>query len=271
MASRAVLDQWLVQRAAAAGAELRLGCPAQLEKVSERWGVRVDGDLIQTRHVLIACGLGRVPRELGIRNRCPEGAMVAQQWMEPLRQGLPKPGQIEMHWLRGGYIGLASPDADGCVAALAVERTAVNNQGPVESLRALNPRAAIWERLATGSDRHASSKGAAAFPWLPDRLGDGNVLLIGDAAGYAEPFSGTGIAQAMYSAECAARAVSNGGDVVKKYSREMRRHRRVVRKTLRLSALLRTRLARVLLAKRVAPLEPWLARVIERIHVRGSY
>jgi flavin-dependent dehydrogenase len=165
---------------------------------------------------------------------------------------------------------MATPDSDGCVLALAVDRRVVDGHGPLEGLRRLNPQAAIWERLQSGVGREGAAKGAAAFPWLPDRLGNGNVLLIGDAAGYAEPFSGTGMAQAMFSAECATKAIVGAGDALRNYQRLMRRHRRALWKTLVLSALLRGRLARAALSRRFAPAEPWLARCVERVHVHGG-
>lgn len=270
MASRLVLDHWLAGRAAEAGAQVRFGEAARLERGSAGWMVRLQGQPIKAKHVLLACGLGRVPRELGIRNRSRADAMVAHQWVERVRSGLPAVGQVELHWLRGGYLGMATPDSDGCVLALAVDRRVVDGHGPLEGLRRLNPQAAIWERLQSGVGREGAAKGAAAFPWLPDRLGNGNVLLIGDAAGYAEPFSGTGMAQAMFSAECATKAIVGAGDALRNYQRLMRRHRRALWKTLVLSALLRGRLARAALSRRFAPAEPWLARCVERVHVHGG-
>jgi flavin-dependent dehydrogenase len=269
MASRALLDQWLVEQAQKAGADVRFGEAATLMLGQRGWAVSVGDQRLEPAHVLIACGLGRVPRELGIVNRSRKSRMVAQQWIEPLRSGLPVCGEIELHWLRGGYVGLASPGEE-CVVALAAEREAVNGRGPLEGLRRLNTRHPLWERLPPGSARAHESKGAADFPWFPDRLGDRNALLIGDAAGYAEPFSGTGMAQAMFSAECAARAIIEGSAVLDKYTRSMRRHRWGMRQTLALSALLRTRLLRAVLAHRCSAVEPWLARWVERVHVRES-
>jgi flavin-dependent dehydrogenase len=48
-------------------------------------------------------------------------------------------------------------------------------------------------------------------------------LLIGDAAGFVDPFTGEGIYRALRSARAASGALAGGGDVVSAYLRERRR------------------------------------------------
>ncbi len=112
--------------------------------------------------------------------------------------------------------------------------------------------------------------GTAGFPWLPNRLGIGNVLLIGDLAGYAEPYSGDGIAQAMSSAGSAARAIMHGTDILAYYTCLIRRrHRRLVQRSRMLSRLLRTSMVHGLATHcRVLP-ENLLSRIVEYVHVKG--
>jgi hypothetical protein len=156
-----------------------------------------------------------------------------------------EPGEVEMHWLRGGYAGLACPNEDECNVAMAIAArlykqalTSVAAAMPVvralAQLRADNPSAVVWSRLSTERAKccSARAKAVAGFPHAPCGLGDRNLLLIGDAAGYGEPFVGDGITLAMLSGELAVRAVceSSGAPdaemLVARYTGLMRRFHR---------------------------------------------
>ena len=187
----------------------------------------------------------------------------------PWRRGLPAPACIEMHWLRGGYVGLATLTADQCIVATAIEVSERSGENAWARLRRENPNAPVWSALAADAPRRYTAKGAAGFPWRPTCLGDQNTLLIGDAAGYEEPFTGEGMAQALGSAVWAARAVLGGGDILRQYTRFMRQHHRPA--TWRVPVLgrvLRHPLIHFLAAgPRVFPQRP-LARLVEWVHVR---
>ena len=135
----------------------------------------------------------------------------------------------------------------------------------------MNPGATIWDALSADAPRRYSALGTAGFPWIPNRLGDANVLLVGDAAGYAEPYSGEGIGQAMVSAECAAQAVIAGGEVLKRFAALMRaNHRRVVWRTRLISTILSSSLLHFVAARRAVVPHRWLSRLVERVHVTGT-
>src|SRR5690606_14255071 len=110
-------------------------------------------------------------------------------------------------WLAGGYVGLASPRAGEVVVALAAKRSGASRAGQVdetgrqgycprseapqnafERLRVLNPDANLWTVLPADGPQRYQAHGSAGFPWKPPVLGRGNVLLVGDAAGYEEPY-----------------------------------------------------------------------------------
>jgi flavin-dependent dehydrogenase len=218
VASRAELDAHLAEAAAISGATVRFGEPARLERGDARWDVVVGGMRVRADTILLACGLPVPFPQLGIQRRRLGPAMIGQHWIQPTDSGLPAPGCVELHWLRGGYIGLASPNARHCMVALAIRAEEITGNSPLDDLRRLNSRAPAWDGLRPNATRQQRARCAAGFPWAPRRLGVDNVLLIGDAAGYAEPFTGEGIAQALRSADCAARAVLEGGDVLGTYS-----------------------------------------------------
>jgi flavin-dependent dehydrogenase len=95
------------------------------------------------------------------------------------------------------------------------------------------------------------------------------VLLIGDAAGYAEPFTGEGIGQALCSAEFAVRAIESP-NAAAAYDLEMQAyHASVLRRTRTVGAILRWPLVHAL--ARAVPWAPssLFAWAVRHIHVRS--
>ena len=270
LASRAELDAFLADAASAAGATIRYGQPAMLARDNGEWAVVVGDERIRARAILIASGLTGLPRQLGIPPSCSGQPMIGQQWIQAAHPSLPPLGCVELHWLRGGYVGFATSHADRCNVALAVKADAVAGCGALEGLRRLNPRAALWNMLPPDATPPYGSKGVAGFPWVPRRLGTENVLLIGDAAGYAEPFTGEGIGQAMTSAQCAAHAIVAGGDVLGTYAAMMRWRRALLWRTRMLGAILNAASTRFSSYKRSGFLERVLLRSINSVHVGSA-
>lgn len=271
LALRSELDECLAAEAANAGADVRFGQPARLERGPSGWEAVVGSERIIAKTVLLATGVNGLVRSFGIEGRRCRRPMIAQQWFQPAVERMPRPGEVEMHWLRGGYVGVATLDGSHCNVALACDAKAAKQESPFQYLRRLNPNAIIWTLLAPDAPRRFDAKGTAGFPWIPRKLGDANLLLIGDAAGYAEPFTGEGIAQAIHSARCAAQAVIEGGDVLAYYAKLLRqRHQWVRRRTRIIGNLLRTPLVHALAARRPILPEAWLARLVQRVHVLGS-
>ena len=268
MVPRAEMDAALAAAAEEAGAQSSFGRAATLEQTDGRWDVIVGTERIRAGVVLVATGLSGLPKTLGIRNRCPSRPMVAQQWIQPAEPSLPALGHVELHWLREGYVGLATSDADTCVVAIGCDRPDAVGESAWDRLRRLNPKAEIWDLLSADAPRRYGARGTAGFPWIPDALSDRNVLLIGDAAGYAEPYSGEGIGQAMCSAACAAEAILAGGDISAQYARLMRRHhQRIVRRTQWVRTVLRSGIVQYIASKRPMLPRQWLSRLVEGVHV----
>jgi len=269
---RPELDGWLAARAAAAGADVRFGQTARLVPAEHGWDVATDDSgLLRARVILLACGLSTLPRQVGIAQQTNGHPMVAQQWVQPATGQLPPPGCVEMHWLRGGYIGLATHAVDCCVVALAADIVHGGHENVWSRLRRLNPDAALWSSLSADAPRRYGAHGTAGFPWLPERLGVDNVLLIGDAAGYEEPFTGEGMGQAMCSATCATRAILDGGDFQRTYAALMQRvHRPSLARVRRLGQALRHPIIRALAGGPALFSSRSLARLVNWVHVRGA-
>jgi flavin-dependent dehydrogenase len=268
---RSEFDAFLANTAAAAGAEVHYGATARLVRTESGWNVDVDGVHLRAGSILVAGGLA-AGRMLPCAGRAGMPRMAAQSWVQPVdaNADLPRPGQVEMHWLVGGYIGLATPDRGRCVVGIVADEVG-GGETPWTRLHRLNPDSQLWSRLAEDAPRRFRAVGAAGFPWTPRCLGMDNVLLVGDAAGYVEPFSGEGMGQALCSAASAAAAVLGAGDMQRAYAELMGRGHRFANSRLRwVGRQLRSPLVRRLAAR--PPLLPgWLVRMmIDWIHVRAK-
>lgn len=268
---RAELDAHLVDEALVAGAVGCFGEPAELVQSGGNWRILLEGQLIDAHRILLATGVGGLAIKLGIAGRRSGPPLLGQQWVQPAGPGLPEPGAVQLHWLRGGYVGLACSEPGHCVVALAAEVPGGAGTHPFERLRRRNPDAALWELLPRDAPHRYHARGIAGFPWVPARLADRNVLLVGDAAGYEEPYTGEGIGQALCSAACAAQALVEGQDVAWRYRALMRRrHLPQVRRTRLLSRFLRSGVVQWLTAGRPVLPEHLLAGIVERVHVKES-
>lgn len=122
---------------------------------------------------------------------------------------LPEPGSIAMHVASGGYVGVVGLGTgvhdDGVAIAAALDPHQVRaHGGPVRLMRSiLGAHSASWgvpdpEGAADGAPMGAwalmgtglltRSRGAIALPGL---------MVVGDAAGYVEPFTGEGMTWAI--------------------------------------------------------------------------
>lgn len=128
----------------------------------------------------------------------------------------------EMHVGAGGYVGLAPmPGGELNVAmALPLDADRVSSAARFDGAIAAIPTVA--QRLA-GAQRMTPIRGAAPIGHRVSRTAGPGWLLIGDAAGFVDPFTGEGIHRALRSARAAADAILAGGDVEHSYVRERRR------------------------------------------------
>lgn len=211
--ARPFLDTLLLRQAVACGARLREGVTA-LAAAQVRGGVqgvrvRDEGGaeaVLTADLVVVADGLrSRVARSLGVER--------AARW--PRRLGLvahvrdAAPREFALMAVGAGrYCGIATVGGGETSVGLAV---APDWRAPSEPASALFARtiaslAAAREAVA-GSVRTTPIRGAGPLARSVCRVSGPGYLLVGDAAGFTDPFTGEGVHRALRGAELAADAV----------------------------------------------------------------
>lgn len=260
---RAEFDAALVEAAVNAGAAFLPGVGATIETGGARSGLRRvvleragQGCTVEAHVVVAAGGLAgtALRHERTLRTRIEHGARVGAGCAVTRFPGEYAVGTIHMAVGRQGYVGLVRFDSGVLNVAAALDRAFVRAAG--------NPAGAAAAVL--------DEAGFPAVPALADAAWHGTVpltrrtrpvaahrlFLIGDAAGYVEPFTGEGMAAALTTAQAVAPLVVRGASVrdwddllaaawVRQYDRLVGRRQRLCR-TLA-SALRRPRLAHLLL------------------------
>ncbi|MGK7313158.1 MAG: NAD(P)/FAD-dependent oxidoreductase [Candidatus Longimicrobiales bacterium M2_2A_002] len=216
---RRVLDALLLDAAIEAGARFRQAHVVGLHRGPDGRvrGVRTrDEDTLSARLAVGADGLRSVvARELDVYRRAPRLRKVSLTAHVPAPDSAPgTTGPVdrrhgEMHVLDGGVLGIApsGPDRYNLTLVVGDEHT--------DRLRQLGPEPFFrsWlERVPSARDRFGRHDigpllASGPFDW-PTRspVADG-AALVGDAAGYYDPFTGQGIYQAMAAAERLVAAV----------------------------------------------------------------
>jgi flavin-dependent dehydrogenase len=213
--ARPLLDQALLDGARAAGARVREQVRVR-DVLTERGrvvGVVADGERgperLLARVVVAADGLNSVvTRCLGLDRptRWPRRLGLVARYADA--RGLDEFG--EMHVGRGGvYCGLG-PVGGGLVS--------VGLAAPLGSRPAGEPIGRFFERQASalpgvaralaGARRVTPVRGMGPIARRRARVAGPGYLLVGDAAGFLDPFTGEGVYRALRGAELAAEAIS---------------------------------------------------------------
>jgi flavin-dependent dehydrogenase len=203
--SRGRLDLALSEAAIAAGAVLRAPWEATVagshpagREVLLRCGA--DVQLTSARVVLVASGLGSpaLGAELPIETRIsPRARIGAGCELDAGVRGY-GPGTIHMAIGRHGYVGLVRNEAGALNLAAAFDRPhLIAAGGPAASAAAVLAEAgfAPLPEAAAATWRATPALTRRSTPPAADR-----VLLLGDAAGYVEPFTGEGMGWALVGA-----------------------------------------------------------------------
>ena len=229
---RSALDPLLLERARSAGAEVRTG--AVVRRVRDGLATLGDGSSIRARVIVGADGLRSVvARDMGAVLGPPLGGRPALTFhVEDPAPGPPRDARMIV--FDGGYVGLApvpggrvnvgivliserwrrrlrSDGADATAAAiLAAVPAADDDPVPWSS-----PRACDTVEGASPVGVRVAAR--AGLDWI----------LVGDAAGFLDPFTGEGLHRALRTAELGARAVDRylAGDVdaLRHFDRAVRR------------------------------------------------
>lgn len=214
---RSRLDPLLLDLARNAGADVRTG--TTVRAVAHGRATLADGSTVAARVIVGADGLRSVvARDAGVVRRPPLGDRPALTFHVPD----PEPDAVRdarMVVFDGGYVGLAPVPGDrvnvGIVLADRRWRARLRADGAEAVARAVLsaiPAAADdpvpWSS-ATITD---SIEGAAPVGTRVTRRAGGDWLLVGDAAGFLDPFTGEGLHRALRSAALAAPAIEGALD-----------------------------------------------------------
>jgi menaquinone-9 beta-reductase len=209
---RSVLDPLLLDLARTAGAEVREG--VAVRNVERGVATMVDGTEIRARVVVGADGLRSVvARDAGVDRRPPLGDRPA------LTFHVEDPAPHESRDARmvvfdGGYVGLAPVPGGrvnvGIVLASRAWRDRLRTDGAAAVARAVTAAvpAVDDDPVPWGEPRICDAlEGASPVGTrVTARAGDG-WLLVGDAAGFIDPFTGEGLHRSLRSAELAVPAI----------------------------------------------------------------
>ena len=236
---RREFDQLLRDRAARAGATVVQSAGACLRSTDEDGAVvEVRSPQRQTRRlrcrlvigadglrsgVARAAGLAatkRIGRKFGFAFdvRCPRADLLS-------------PETIEMFVVPGGYLGAVNQGRGVLHLAGLVSPHDADASSPVSFVAAVVRRFVLLQRvgLANAASLHATKVlGAGPIPCRPRSVANDRVALVGDAAGYVEPFTGEGMSWALTSAEVLGEVVADQspGDwtpaVARRYARAWR-------------------------------------------------
>ena len=184
MTQRRRLDHFLLQQAAEAGAEVRVGETADARELDARIVIGADG-----------CN-GSSAKQLGLADGIVHGVALEANYPHEARYAGAM--VLEIAVIRGGY-GWIFPKGDHVNVGVGGNA----EEGP--RLRAELRR--MCEAYGIDPDAASETRGYRLPLRLPGtRLACGTTAVIGDAAGLVDPFSGDGMYEAFLSAQLVAEA-----------------------------------------------------------------
>lgn len=205
--SRSAFDARLIEHAVKAGVEFR---PETVAKVVGDGAVSLGAGGAAARVVVVASGLtgGDATPEPG--SRIGAGVLLSP---ECAHRGY-SAGTIYMATGRGGYVGLVRVEGDRLDIAAAFDASFAKSAGGLGAAAEAVLCEVNWP-VPPGL-AHQRWKGTPALTRRPAELAGERFFVVGDAAGYVEPFTGEGMAWAVMSAAAlaplASRAIASWSD-----------------------------------------------------------
>ncbi len=222
--SRHSLDAALWKAVEAAGIEAHEGdCIRKVRRLvpgrqqESTWEIEsANGSIRKAKRLIIACGRWWTIEGFPSPAR-PNGPARAGEWVGAKAHfvGIPPRGNVEMYFFRGGYCGLA-PVEDGVYnVCCLVHCDRVGENSGVHGLRDFAPwlaqrsRHPALEARLRGAMQVSSVVATAPVHLARGRPVQGSALMVGDASGFLDPFTGEGISMALHSGRLAAQSVAN--------------------------------------------------------------
>ena len=219
--SRRRLDIALWRAAEAAGAEAYEGeCVQAVRRQSSgdgragHWEVKSDRGSIRTAKALVvACG--RWWGIEGLSSPARYGDQPSGEWvgLKAHFAGVPARSKVEMYFFAGGYCGIAPVEDGACNVCCLVHREKFREYGSTGLddfagwLGEISRLTTLQARLQGG--RQLSPVVTTAPVHLARRQAtQRGALMVGDASGFIDPFTGEGISMALHSGGLAARTVA---------------------------------------------------------------
>jgi flavin-dependent dehydrogenase len=206
MTARSELDQWLLQRAVEAGAEVRAPCRVgEVVDGPEHVVLHTDQGMLRADHVIAADGTSsRTAREVGVRLARVDLGLELE--LETGDRAAEWEGRIHLDWgpLPGSYAWVF-PKGDSLTVGV------ISRRGRPEDtkayLRAFVRAQGLDRQRVLHDTGHLTRCRAPGSP-----LGRGRILLAGDAAGLLEPWTREGISFAARSGSLAGAIAARGTD-----------------------------------------------------------
>ncbi|NKE48308.1 monooxygenase [Roseomonas frigidaquae] len=210
---RATLDSALLQRAAAAGAELRCGAAAvAAEPIPAGWRLRLsDGAVLDGARLVLATGKHEMR---GLARPAPPGALGLKLALD----GVQLDDCIALLAFGGGYAGLqprAGGGANLCLAlapgASGLAQAARDPAALLEMVRQGSALAATLLRAARPAWMRPMAVAGVPYGYIHGAGGPAGLFRVGDQASVVPSLCGDGIAMALASGQRAGLAILAGG------------------------------------------------------------
>jgi flavin-dependent dehydrogenase len=126
--------------------------------------------------------------------------------------GVPPSNNVELYFFRGGYCGLAPVEDSACNVCCLMHRERVRKCGPkgLEDfagwLSQISQLPALESRLRDAT-QVSPVETTAPVSLARRQAVQSGALMVGDASGFLDPFTGEGISMALHSGRLAARAI----------------------------------------------------------------
>jgi flavin-dependent dehydrogenase len=247
--SRDALDTAIVEAAVGAGVTFVAGQPAKLIRLAEcdeAHRVRVGCDEIRARVLVVADGLGGrfLEAAAGFEPGVAERSYIGLGAVYDGAPGeTPEVGCIQMVCGRGGYVGMVRIEDGRVDVAAAFDPGFVRlSGGPAAAAAVVLAEAG---RPAPDAMLAATWRGTAKLTRRRS-VAARRLFVVGDAAGYVEPFTGEGIAWAIAGGEAVARIAVTARSAPADVAAAMwtKRHRELLRRRQRWCRLIAAGLRR---------------------------